>query len=59
MSTSLVREHQHGALIEVSYIFKKSLRVGVGYNFTRFVQTVTGDIADDRGGLFLRVIGMY
>ncbi len=50
---------QHGALVEAAWIFAKAMRVGAGWNFSRFQETATGDFVRDNGGFFLRVIGMY
>ena len=50
---------QHGALVEAAWIFAKAMRVGAGWNFSRFQETATGDFVRDNGGFFLRLIGMY
>ncbi|MEY3013763.1 MAG: hypothetical protein RIT45_2498 [Pseudomonadota bacterium] len=50
---------EHGALFEAAWIFARTLRVGAGWNFTRFQETLAGDFVRDEGGFFLRVLGMY
>ncbi|MCB9737760.1 MAG: DUF11 domain-containing protein [Deltaproteobacteria bacterium] len=50
---------EHGALVEAAWIFARTLRVGAGWNFTRFQETLAGDFVRDEGGFFLRVLGMY
>ena len=59
LSTPLVGDNQHGALFEASYIIAKTLRIGAGYNFSRFIETSAGDITRSEGGFFIRVVGMY
>ena len=50
---------EHGALVEAAWLVAKALRVGAGYNFSRFSETAAGDIERNEGGFFLRMIGMY
>ena len=50
---------EHGALVEAAWLVGKALRVGAGYNFSRFAETAAGDIERNEGGFFLRMIGMY
>jgi uncharacterized repeat protein (TIGR01451 family)/fimbrial isopeptide formation D2 family protein len=52
---------EHGALLEAAFKVAKHLRIGAGWNFTRFVETPRGDIErkTDAAGFFLRVTGLY
>ena len=50
---------EHGALLEAAWLVGKALRVGAGYNFSKFAETAAGDIERNEGGFFLRMIGMY
>lgn len=60
LTTALTGDLEHGALFEVAWIAAKQLRVGLGYNFTHFAESTTGDIVtNDDGGFFLRLIGLY
>ena len=53
------RNLEHGALLEAAWIVGKTLRVGAGYNFTRFAETSAGDVEQSEGGFYMRLIGMY
>jgi len=53
------RNLEHGALVEAAWLVGKALRVGAGYNFSKFAETAAGDIERNEGGFFLRMIGMY
>lgn len=57
--TTASRALEHGALVEAAWIFAKTLRLGAGWNFTRFQENLQGDFVRDEGGFFLRVLGMY
>jgi len=61
LTTLLTHDAQQGVLLETAYTFAKAMRVGLGYNFTRFVETPSGDIRQttDLDGFFVRMIGMY
>jgi len=60
LTTTLTGDLEHGALVETAWIIQKAMRIGAGYNFTHFRETMAGDIqrATD-GGFFLRLTGMY
>jgi len=57
--TTASRAWEHGALVEAAWIFARTLRLGAGWNFTRFQENLAGDFVRDEGGFFLRVLGMY
>jgi hypothetical protein len=52
---------EHGTLVEAAYIVEDLVRIGAGYNFTRFIdREIPDEKADiDRGGFFFRVTGQY
>jgi hypothetical protein len=52
-------QSEHGFLFEASLILKKYVRLGVGYNFTRFTDDELVRNRVDNRGVFFRVIGMY
>ena len=61
LDTVLAKDVEHGALFEAAWVLKKTLRLGAGYNFSHFVETMVGDIqkSTSPGGFFLRMTGMY
>ena len=50
---------EHGFLFEASLILQKYLRLGLGYNFTRFSDDELVRNRIDNRGVFFRVVGMY
>jgi hypothetical protein len=55
---------EHGVLVEVQVVPVDSLRIGVGWNFTRFSDderdtATAGNVPLDRSGFFVRVVGSY
>ena len=50
---------QHGALLELDALVAKHVRVGVGWNFTRFSDDELSDLDRDASGFFVRVTGQY
>ena len=50
---------QHGALFELNYIIKDSLRIGAGYNFTQFTDDEFARYDEQYGGPFFRVMAQY
>jgi uncharacterized repeat protein (TIGR01451 family) len=56
---SLTSDWQHGVLLEVNYILAEHVRLGVGYNFTRFAEDELGDFDRDASGVFFRVTAQY
>ena len=50
---------EHGFLFEASVILKKYIRLGLGYNFTRFTDDELVRNRVDSRGVFFRVVGMY
>jgi len=50
---------QHGLLTEVSYEFLNHVRLGVGYNFSRFSDNLYTNTNEDAHGFFFRVTGKY
>jgi len=50
---------ENGFLLEASVILKKYMRLGVGYNFTRFTDDELVRNRLDNRGVFFRVVGMY
>ena len=50
---------KHGALLEIAYTLKGRVRLGLGYNFSRFSDNELGDLERDSHGLFLRLVGTY
>lgn len=50
---------EHGFLFEASIILQKYLRLGLGYNFTRFSDDELVRNRIDNRGVFFRVVGMY
>jgi len=59
LTTVLSGDVEHGALFEAAYIVAKTVRLGVGYNFTRFTDDTVNDIHRNDGGFFFRAIGKY
>jgi hypothetical protein len=61
LATPAANELVHGALLETAWTFAKTIRVGIGYNFSKVEQTPVGDVSvrRDAGGFFVRLIGMY
>ena len=56
---SLTRDWRHGVLVEANYIVADHVRLGLGYNFTRFAEDELGDFDRDASGLFFRVTAQY
>ncbi len=50
---------RHGALVEVGYWVHKLVRLGAGYNFSRFSDNEFVDQDRDASGFFFRVVGRY
>ncbi len=50
---------EHGVLLETAYIVEDLVRIGGGWNFTRFSDNEFPDRDMDRGGFFFRVTGQY
>ena len=50
---------RRGGLFELSYALRGRLRLGLGYNFSRFSDNELGDLQRDGHGLFIRVVGHY
>jgi hypothetical protein len=56
---SLTKDWQHGTLLELNYIIATHVRLGVGYNFTKFAEDELGDFDRDSSGVFFRVTAQY
>lgn len=56
---SLTQDWQHGTLLEVNWILANHVRLGVGYNFSRFAEDELGDFDRDAHGVFFRVTAQY
>jgi hypothetical protein len=56
---SLTRAWRHGLLLDVNYIVAEHVRLGVGYNFTKFAEDELGDFDRDNSGVFFRVAAQY
>ena len=52
-------EARHGALVEATYILMRRVRLGLGYNFSRFSDNELRDLERDSHGMFMRVVGYY
>lgn len=52
-------ESRHGWLVEVDYNVSRNIRLGLGYNFSRFSDDELADLERDTHGLFFRVVGRY
>jgi hypothetical protein len=50
---------RHGALVELGYWLHKMIRLGAGYNFSRFSDNEFADQDRDASGFFFRVVGRY
>ena len=50
---------EHGALVELAYVFFQHARLGVGYNFTSFTDDLLRSRDEDASGFYMRVTGMY
>jgi uncharacterized repeat protein (TIGR01451 family) len=50
---------RHGALLEVNYLVQQMVRLGVGFNFSRFGDNELADPTRDAFGFFVRVVGRY
>jgi len=48
-----------GALVDVTYIVADHVRLGVGFNFSRFAEDELGDFDRDARGVFFRVGAQY
>ena len=57
--SSLATNRGHGALVELNYILKKRIRIGVGYNFTSFSDDEFARLDEAFGGPFFRVMANY
>jgi hypothetical protein len=56
---SLTRDWRHGFLVEANYIVADHVRLGLGYNFTKFAEDELGDFDRDASGVFFRVTAQY
>ena len=56
---SLTQDWEHGVLLEAAYILQDHVRLGLGYNFTRFTEDELGDFDRDASGVFFRVTAQY
>jgi uncharacterized repeat protein (TIGR01451 family) len=56
---SLTQDWLHGVLLEFNWIVEDHVRLGVGYNFTRFAEDELGDFDRDSSGVFFRVTAQY
>ena len=52
-------ERRSGALFEATYTLVRRVRLGVGYNLSRFSDNELRDLERDSHGLFMRVVGTY
>ena len=59
LQNTLAQSTQHGALFELNYIIKNSLRIGAGYNFTHFTDDEFARYDEQYGGPFFRVMAQY
>ena len=59
LESSLATNRGHGALVELNYILKKRIRIGVGYNFTSFSDDEFARLDEAFGGPFFRVMANY
>ena len=59
LQSSLGQNLMHGALVELNYIIKKKIRIGLGYNFSSFSDNEFARLDEDHGGPFFRVVGQY
>ena len=59
LRNTLAQSTQHGALFELNYIIKDSLRIGAGYNFTQFTDDEFARYDEQYGGPFFRVMAQY
>lgn len=59
LQNTLAQSTLHGALFELNYIIKKSIRVGAGYNFTSFTDDEFARFDEQYGGPFFRVMAQY
>jgi len=59
LESTLAQNALQGALVELNYIIKKKIRLGVGYNFSSFSDNEFSQLDEDHGGPFFRVIGQY
>jgi uncharacterized repeat protein (TIGR01451 family) len=56
---TLTRDWRHGLLLEFNWILEDHVRLGVGYNFSRFAEDELGDFNRDAQGVFFRVTVQY
>jgi uncharacterized repeat protein (TIGR01451 family) len=56
---SLTQDWLHGVLVEFNWIIEDHVRLGIGYNFTRFAEDELGDFDRDSSGVFFRVTAQY
>ena len=59
LSSTLAQNQQMGALVELNYIIKKRVRIGLGYNFSQFSDDEFARLDEVYGGPFFRVIANY
>jgi hypothetical protein len=59
LSNTLSQTLAHGALVELNYIIKGAVRLGVGYNFTSFSDDEFSRLDESYGGPFMRVMAHY
>ncbi|MFT5992360.1 MAG: putative repeat protein (TIGR01451 family), partial [Bradymonadia bacterium] len=56
---TLTDDWEHGLLFEAAYILQENVRIGLGYNFTRFTEDELGDFDRNASGVFFRVTAHY
>lgn len=52
-------QSKNGFLVEVDYHVNSLVRLGLGYNFSRFSDDELADLSRDSHGIFFRVVGRY
>jgi hypothetical protein len=52
-------ESKSGALVELGYSIRRFVRLGIGYNLSRFSDDELGDLQRDSHGFFMRLTGHY
>ena len=52
-------ETRSGFLVELGYTVRDTVRLALGYNFSRFSDNELGDLERDGHGMFVRVTGQY
>ena len=59
LSNTLAQSTLRGALLELNYIIKKTVRIGAGYNFSSFTDDEFARFDETYGGPFFRVMAQY